>query len=131
MAVTLAAAQRPRMVIAPGNGCADIDSANWYRWAADTFSATGLFSEVVCRTFPDPFAARESVWVQFLLDECECGPDTIVVGHSSGAEACMRLLERGQLFGAVLVSACHTDLGDAGERASGYCESIRHIHYSV
>ena len=32
----------------------------------------------------------------------------------------MRLLETQPLAGCVLVSACHTDLGDAGERASGY-----------
>ena len=31
--------------------------------------------------------------------------------------AAMRLLEKTPLLGAVLVSACHTDLGDAGERA--------------
>ena len=37
--------------------------------------------------------------------------------QSSGAVAAMRLLEKTPLLGAVLVSACHTDLGDAGERA--------------
>ena len=41
----------------------------------------------------------------------------MLVGHSSGAVAAMRLLEKTPLLGAVLVSACHTDLGDAGERA--------------
>ena len=30
------------------------------------------------------------------------------------------MLEDHQLFGAVLVSACHTDLGDSNERKSGY-----------
>ena len=30
------------------------------------------------------------------------------------------MLETDKLHGAVLVSACHTDLGDANERASGY-----------
>lgn len=32
----------------------------------------------------------------------------------------MRLLEDHKLAGVVLVSSCHTDLGDASERASGY-----------
>jgi len=32
----------------------------------------------------------------------------------------MRLLENTKLLGVILVSACHTDLGDANERASGY-----------
>jgi len=52
------------------------------------------------------------------------------VGHSSGAACAMRLLERqhpesrsgggGVLRGVVLVAAAHTDMGDEGERASGY-----------
>ncbi len=64
--------------------------------------------------------AREKIWVPFLQRQCACDADTIVIGHSSGAVACMRLLESTRLRGAVLVSACHTDLGDAGERAAGY-----------
>ena len=32
----------------------------------------------------------------------------------------MRLAARHPLAGIVLVAACHTDLGDAGERASGW-----------
>ena len=64
--------------------------------------------------------AREKIWVPYLQGQCACDADTIVIGHSSGAVACMRLLESTQLRGAVLVSACHTDLGDAGERAAGY-----------
>ncbi len=56
----------------------------------------------------------------FLQQQCACDANTIVVGHSSGAVACMRLLESTRLRGAVLVSACHTDLGLASERAAGY-----------
>ena len=74
------------------------------------------------RTFPDPHAAKEEVWLKFLREDLKCDADTVLVGHSSGAVACMRLLESTELAGAVLVSACHTDLGDAGERAAG-CES--------
>ena len=48
---------------------------------------------------------------------CTQDANTVLVGHSSGAVAAMRLLEKTPLLGAVLVSACHTDLGDAGERA--------------
>ena len=113
-------------------------------WAATELRAKGWFSEVVCRTFPDPHRAREKIWVPFLQKQCACvrpqpsppplGPrlcsaqlmvaagctqdaNTVLVGHSSGAVAAMRLLEETPLLGAVLVSACHTDLGDAGERA--------------
>ena len=44
----------------------------------------------------------------------------MLVGHSSGAAAALRLLETTRLAGAVLVAACHSDLGDPGERESGY-----------
>merc|ERR1711879_381433 len=46
--------------------------------------------------------------------------DTIVIGHSSGAQCAMRLAEDTKLHGIILVAACHTDLGDGGERASGW-----------
>jgi predicted alpha/beta hydrolase family esterase len=55
-----------------------------------------------------------------MREELHVGPDTILVGHSSGAVAAMRLAEETVVGGLVLVSACHSDLGDEGERASGY-----------
>ena len=45
---------------------------------------------------------------------------TVVVGHSSGAVAAMRLAERCKLRGIVVVAGYDSDLGDANERASGY-----------
>ena len=112
--------RRPRVVIAPGNGCRNVQKSNWYAEVARDLVATGAFSEVVLRNFPDPDVARESVWLPFLLGELKCGPDTILIGHSSGAEAALRLLESHKLLGCVLVSACHTDLGMASEAAAGY-----------
>ncbi|CAF4263312.1 unnamed protein product, partial [Adineta steineri] len=35
---------------------------------------------------------------------------TILIGHSSGCEAIMRLLEKDKVRGVILVAACHTDL---------------------
>lgn len=46
--------------------------------------------------------------------------NTILIGHSSGAEAGMRFAERYPLRGLILVSACHTDLGCDSETISGY-----------
>lgn len=109
-----------RCVIAPGNGCTDIRDSNWYGWLAEKLMEERLFDEVVCRNFPDPYDAQRSIWLPFLLDELRVGPDTVLVGHSSGAEAAMRLAEEAVVGGLVLVAACHTDLGDEGERASGY-----------
>ncbi|MFN7979678.1 MAG: alpha/beta hydrolase [Vicinamibacterales bacterium] len=71
---------------------------------------------VVNETFPDNVKARASVWVLDTL-----GPtNTVLIGHSSGAVAAMRYAETHRVLGSVLVGVCHTDLGDPGERASGY-----------
>jgi len=110
----------PRCVIVPGNGCTPIARSNWYAQAAAALRRSGLFSEVVCRDMPDPYVARESVWLPFLVDKCGADADTVLIGHSSGAEATMRLLETSRLRGAVLVSACWTDLGEPNETAAGY-----------
>ena len=55
-----------------------------------------------------------------MLSALGCDESTVLIGHSSGAVAAMRLLETNPLAGALLVSACHTDLGNAHEAASGY-----------
>ena len=48
---------------------------------------------------------------------------TVVIGHSTGALLAMKLLESVKLFGVILVACAHTDLGDPGERASGYFDT--------
>ncbi|KAJ1446187.1 Alpha/Beta hydrolase protein [Pelagophyceae sp. CCMP2097] len=113
---------KTRCVILPGNGCSgNVRDANWYGWLEQQLIRSDIFDEVVLRNMPDPNAARESIWVPFIRDELIAdGAHTVVVGHSSGAVAAMRLLEKTELMGVVLISACHTDLGDAGERRAGY-----------
>ena len=70
---------------------------------------------------PDPYRASEVVWLKYLREECHVDDgNTIVIGHSSGAVAAMRLLENTPLVGAILVAACWTDLGEESERISGY-----------
>ena len=106
----------------PGNGCDDILEGNWYAWLDKRLRDSKRFSDVACKTMPDPHKARRSIWLPFMLSAAGlgCNEDTIVVGHSSGAVAAMRLLEHTRIAGCVLISSCHTDLGDAGEAASGY-----------
>jgi len=105
------------VVIVPGNG-AGCASANFYPWLAAQLRARG--HAVQLRDMPDPDVARESVWLPFIRAELGAGADTLVVGHSSGACAAVRLAETDALFGVVAVSLTPSDLGDANEAASGY-----------
>ena len=58
--------------------------------------------------------------MQYMKDVMKIGKDTIIVGHSSGAVAAMRYAEKYPIFGSVLVSVSHTDLGIASEADSEY-----------
>ena len=107
-----------RVVIVPGNGCTDVARSLWYGWLRDELVKRGI--ETRLENMPDPFVAREKKWLPFMKEELRCDEETIVVGHSSGAEACMRFAEKDRLGGMILVSACVTDLGDSNERKSGY-----------
>ena len=109
---------QPRVVILPGNGCTSND--NWYKSFQRDLQATGRFSDVVLRDMPDRDVARERYWMPFILDEMGIDEHTIVVGHSSGALAAMRLAEKHRLLGIVLVAACHTPMGIQNEIASGW-----------
>ena len=70
---------------------------------------------------PDPHVCREKKWIPFINDELGgSNPESVVVGHSSGAVAALRLAERQKLKGIIVVAGYDSDLGDANERASGY-----------
>ncbi|ETV85143.1 hypothetical protein H257_02988 [Aphanomyces astaci] len=105
----------PRVLIVPGNGCTPIEQCNWYAWLANELRERGC--EVVLTSMPDPHRARESIWLPFIRDVMKCDRDTVVVGHSSGAEAAMRLAESTEFLGMLLVSACVTDLGSTPSTA--------------
>ena len=97
-----------RVVILPGNGCDDVRNANWYGWMASRLEKEGKFSEVVLQDMPDPLRARRSIWLPFMLTTLKADATTLLVGHSSGAEAAMRYCEEHRVAGMLLVSACHT-----------------------
>ena len=107
------------IVIVPGNGDGDVKKSIWYNWVQKKLSE---LENVSCdlRNMPDPLLARESIWIPFMRDNLHCNEGTIIIGHSSGAEAAMRFAEKYQVHGLILVSACVTDLGDYNEAASGY-----------
>ena len=108
-----------RVILIHGNGgCTAADI--WLPWVERELAAAGL--DVINRTFPDNVKARASYWLPF-LEELGADDQTILIGHSSGAVAAMRYAETHRLLGSVLVGVCHTDLGDAGEAASGYYDA--------
>lgn len=109
---------RQRIVIVPGMGCTPVRECNWYAWLQEKLQNDGF--AVTLEDMPDPHAARESIWVPFIRDTLKLDKQTVLVGHSSGCEAIMRIIEKHQVRGVVLVAACHTDLGDEGERESEY-----------
>lgn len=107
-----------KVVIVPGNGDGDVTKSCWYFWVKRKLGEDSI--ECILQNMPDPVVARESVWLPFMENELGCDSQTVIVGHSSGAEAAMRYAERHQVLGIVLVAACCTDLGNSNEKASGY-----------
>jgi len=104
-------------MIIPGNGGADM-SEMWYLHAKQELEKLGL--KVIAKNMPDSDLARKQFWLPFIEKQLENDEDSILIGHSSGAVAALRYGETHRLEGIVLVSACHTDLGDKKEKASGY-----------
>ncbi|XP_069121712.1 serine hydrolase RBBP9-like [Argopecten irradians] len=108
-----------KVAIIPGNGAGDVFRANWYGWAHEKINSLPDVSADL-RNMPNPITAREEIWIPFMRDTMSCDEQTIIIGHSSGAEAAMRFAEKYKVKGIILVSACVTDLGDENERESGY-----------
>jgi predicted alpha/beta hydrolase family esterase len=114
VAVTSNAATRA--ILIHGNGGSTAGDI-WLPWLERELTALGL--DVINTTFPDNVRARASIWLPH-LETLGADEETILIGHSSGALAAMRFAETHRLAGSVLVGVCHTDLGDAFERASGF-----------
>ena len=112
-----------RVIILPGNGAGDVRApgCNWYAWMERTLKKEfGDEVHVALENMPDPVTARRELWLPFTREKMGADEHTVVLGHSSGAVAAVRLAEETKLYGIILVGVCHTDLGDANERASNY-----------
>ena len=111
-----------RIVIVPGNGMEgsldDLRDCNFYGAAEAAFAQRG--HEVRMAPMPDPLYAKESVWVPFITETLGADDTAVLIGHSSGAAAALRVAEARKLRGLVLVAAYDDDLGDELERSSGY-----------
>jgi uncharacterized protein len=113
--------EQQRIIVVPGMGCVPVLECNWYAWLRDTLQRefNGRIS-VIMEDMPDPHGARESQWVPFIRQVLQVDEKSILIGHSSGCEAIMRLVENQKVRGIVLVAAAHTDLGDENEKRSEY-----------
>ncbi|HVQ44055.1 MAG TPA: alpha/beta hydrolase [Candidatus Saccharimonadia bacterium] len=107
---------KPKIILIHGNG-GSTSADCWLPYVEHELARAGL--EVVNRSFPDAVKARAAYWLPF-IDELGADAHTVLIGHSSGAVAALRYAETHRLLGSVLVGACHTDLGEASERVSGY-----------
>lgn len=118
-----------KFLLIPGNGGAgkDILSANWYGWFAKSIDEDLKRSEkaqVIAENYPDPFVAKNTEWLPHITHLIAGdSANTVLIGHSSGALAAMRMAESTTLRGIILVSPAYTDLGDENERASGYFDT--------
>ncbi|XP_069463637.1 serine hydrolase RBBP9 [Ambystoma mexicanum] len=108
-----------KAVIVPGNGGGNIESCLWYGWTKKRLNKIPNF-QCLLRNMPDPYTAREEIWLPFMESELQCDDQTIIIGHSSGAAAAMRYAETHKVFAIILVSAYTSDLGDPIEQESGY-----------
>lgn len=107
-----------RILIVPGNGCTPIRQSNWYGVFHVALGERQM--ESICEDFPDPYQARRDRWIPHMRSLLLDDDDAILVGHSSGAQAILRYTEEYPCRAAILVAATYSDLGDPGERASGY-----------
>lgn len=106
-----------KVIFIPGNGGGSPND-NWFPSVKVELEAAGL--TVIAEEFPDNDLARASFWIPFLLNDLKVDENTILVGHSSGAIAAMRLAEQRRILGSVLVGAYYTDLNMEKEKLSGY-----------
>lgn len=112
----------PKIIFIPGNGDSHLDTDHWYAWVRDELRSRGY--EVVASDMPDPVEAHMNIWLPHIEKVYQADENTIIIGHSSGGVAAMRYLENHKLMGAILVGVNYTDLGDEGERESGYYKDV-------
>jgi hypothetical protein len=109
--------QLPKIILVHGNGGATAEGC-WFPWVAHMLREMGF--EVISPTMPDNVEAKAAIWLLYLREVCGADEQTIIVGHSSGAVAALRLAETTRILGSILVAPCYTDLGMESEALSGY-----------
>jgi predicted alpha/beta hydrolase family esterase len=90
----------------------------WAVWLKQKLDSRGYATQF--ETMPDPELARRDIWLPYLENETKAGAGDVLIGWSSGAVAAMRYAETHKILGSILISPSYTDLGDVGEKQSGY-----------
>lgn len=98
-----------------------METDHWYAWLRDELLGRGY--EVIAQDMPDSVSAHANIWLPFIEKVLKADENTIIIGHSSGGVAALRYLETHRLLGAIIIGVNYTDLGDEGERESGYYDS--------
>ncbi|CAF0985699.1 unnamed protein product [Didymodactylos carnosus] len=105
-----------------------IINRHWYKWIQTELQKLGF--DAIAPPFPDEREAKNSIWIPFLIHDLEVGAaaealqiqdekpqgspvgpgqkssrNDILIGHSSGAMAILRLCEQIKVKGLILVSA--------------------------
>lgn len=106
-----------KVILIHGNGGSTVND-NWFPWVRDNLTKMGI--KVISETFPDNKSARKEIWLPFLKNDLKADQDTILIGHSSGGLAAMRFAQDNKIYGSIIVGVSHTDLGDEGEKLSGF-----------
>jgi serine hydrolase len=106
-----------RIIFIPGNGGGSPQD-NWFPAIKAELEDKGLI--VITEEFPDNDLAPMSSWLPFIINDLKVDEKTILVGHSTGAIAAMRIAEQRKILGSALVGAYHTDLGMEQEKLAGY-----------
>jgi predicted alpha/beta hydrolase family esterase len=108
---------KPNFVILHGNHGTKAEDA-WYTYLYNKLIPYGY--QVDLRTHEEIVINSRVEIIRTLKEEINCNENTIIIGHSSGAEACMRYAEVFKVLGLVLVTPYVTHMGNNHEKESGY-----------
>jgi predicted alpha/beta hydrolase family esterase len=115
-----------KVIIVPGNGgSGDIRDSNFYGWAEHQLktSTSPIFNVIMPSVrggMPDPYYARRNIWIPYILNDLKCERNTVLIGHSSGSVAALKIAEVQKLKGLVLIATYDHHMDDEMEAASGY-----------
>lgn len=89
---------------------------SWRGWLADQLSVLGSVSSVECPELPDADHPKQKEWIAKIREAAgKFDGETVLIGHSLGAVAILRLLEtfgeNEKIKGAILVCGFTNDLG--------------------